>query len=362
MKDWKYVIAYLLPLSAVWGIYQGGWASFGSLYLAFILIPILESILPQHTDNHKESEEESRNENRIFDFLLYSHVPLLYLIVGYGLYTFHTQPLSTIEMVGMICNIGIVVGSFGINIGHELGHRNNVFEQNLSKLLLLPALYQHFFVEHNRGHHKNVATDLDPASSRLGENVYAFWFRSVKDSYLDAWQLERERLTREGKPVVSWANDMVRFHAYQAGYLIAIGFVFSPPSVLMAIAFGVFGFLLLETVNYIEHYGLRRKQNENGRFEPVMPHHSWNSDHELGRIFLFELTRHSDHHFKATRKYQVLRHFDQSPQLPLGYPLSMLTSLVPPLWFGLMDKRVPRDNEVGNNEVGNKQLQIVDIQ
>jgi alkane 1-monooxygenase len=99
--------------------------------------------------------------------------------------------------------------------------------------------------------------------------------------------------------------------------------------------------LQLETVNYIEHYGLRRKRLANGFYEITGPQHSWNSDHELGRILLYELTRHSDHHYKASRKYQVLRHFDESPQLPHGYPASMLMAMFPPLWFSMMDKRIP---------------------
>jgi alkane 1-monooxygenase len=346
MKDWKYILAYMLPLSAFWGIHQKGWLSFGSVFIAFVFIPIIEHILPKSKINHKEEEEKERSENRFFDFLLYSHVPILYAAVFYALHYFNTHNLTITETIGMICNMGVMIGGFGINIGHELGHRHKVFEQNLSKLLLLPALYQHFFIEHNRGHHKNVATYLDPASSRYGENLYAFWWRSVKDSYLSAWHIENEQMKRDKKPVFSWANGMIRFHVYQAAYLIGIGLIFSTPSVLMAIAFGVFGFLLLETVNYIEHYGLRRKQLANGRFEPVLPHHSWNSNHELGRIFLFELTRHSDHHYKASRPYQVLRHFEESPQLPFGYPLSMLTALVPPLWFALMNNKVPRqENE-----------------
>jgi alkane 1-monooxygenase len=343
MKDWKYIIAYIIPLAAFWGIHQSRWLSFGSVYVSFVFIPLLELILPTNITNHKEAEEEERSSNRFFDALLYSHVPILYALVFYALYYFQTHTLTTLETVGMIFNVGVLVGGFGINIGHELGHRNKIFEQNLSKLLLLPALYQHFFIEHNRGHHKNVATDLDPASSRLGENLYAFWWRSVTDSYVSAWHIENEQMKREGKAVMSWSNGMIRFHVYQTAYLVAIGLVFGGPSVLMAIAFAIFGFLLLETVNYIEHYGLRRKQLANGRFEPVMPHHSWNSDHELGRIVLFELTRHSDHHYKATRPYQILRHFDESPQLPFGYPLSMIASLVPPLWFSLMDNRVPRE-------------------
>ena len=158
---------------------------------------------------------------------------------------------------------------------------------------------------------------------------------------MNAWHIENERLEKEGKSTSSWSNEMVRFQLYQLGYLALIGFSFGLLSALFAIAFALIGFLLLETVNYIEHYGLRRKQLANGRYEPVLPIHSWNSEHEMGRIFLYELTRHSDHHFKATRKYQILRHFDESPQLPLGYPMSMLVSLVPPLWFWLMNRRIP---------------------
>jgi alkane 1-monooxygenase len=212
--------------------------------------------------------------------------------------------------------------------------------------MLLPALYQHFFIEHNRGHHKNVATDDDPASARLGENLYVFWWRSVSGSWRNAWALEHERLEKEGKPVQSWDNEMIRFCFYQFAWLAGIWAVFDWKGLAGAIAVGVTGFLLLETINYIEHYGLRRRLLPAGRPEPVSPAHSWNSDHELGRIFLYELTRHSDHHYKSTRKYQILRHMDESPQLPFGYPASMLLALVPPVWFGVMDRRVqPKPDE-----------------
>ena len=323
MKDLKYLLAYVGPIAAVAGLYYGGWVSFGVTYIAFGLIPLVEQFIPFDLSNHPAETEEERSDNPFFNLLLYSHVPILYGILFFAFYKIAHQDLSTLEMVGMIFNVGIMVGTFGI------------------KILLLPALYQHFFIEHNKGHHKNVATDADPASARQGEVIYSFWWRSVKDSYLNAWHIENERLEKEGKSVFSWSNEMVRFQLYQFVYLALIGLAFGYPSVLFAIAFALVGFLLLETVNYIEHYGLRRKQLANGRYEPVLPNHSWNSEHEMGRIFLYELTRHSDHHFKSTRKFQVLRHFDESPQLPFGYPLSMIVSLVPPLWFTLMDKRVP---------------------
>jgi alkane 1-monooxygenase len=198
----------------------------------------------------------------------------------------------------------------------------------------------HFFIEHNLGHHKNVATDEDPASARMGENMYAFWWRSVKDSYLGAWRLEAERLKKAGLAPYSVANHMIWFQMIQIIYLILIGLFFGFTGILMAIGFAIIGFLLLESVNYIEHYGLRRQKLASGRYEPVLPKHSWNSNHELGRIFLYELTRHSDHHYKSTRKYQVLRHYEEAPQLPFGYPMSILVASFPPIWFRMMNKRV----------------------
>ena len=111
---------------------------------------------------------------------------------------------------------------------------------------------------------------------------------------------------------------------------------------LCFVASAVYGFLLLETVNYIEHYGLRRKKNEFGAWEKTLPIHSWNSNHAFGRILLFELTRHSDHHYIANRPYQTLRHFDESPQMPTGYPGMMVISLIPPLWFYIMGKEIKK--------------------
>jgi alkane 1-monooxygenase len=340
MKDTKYLIAYIAPLSAVAGLWFGGWWSFGMTYVAFGLIPFFELFLPKSIDNHAPEAEENRSRHPFFDGLLYSHVPIMYGLIAWACVKLQSGDLSRLETVGMTFNIGIMIGAFGINVAHELGHRTSKFEQFLSKTLLLPALYQHFFIEHNRGHHKNVGTELDPATSRKGENIYAFWWRSVSGSYWDAWALEAERLQRAGQSMVSFDNEMIRFQLIQLAYLGIVWAVFGGPSVIFAILAAIVGFLLLETVNYIEHYGLQRKMQENGRYEPVLPHHSWNSDHELGRIFLYELTRHSDHHYKATRKYQVLRHFDESPQLPFGYPMCMLISLVPPLWFRLMDKKL----------------------
>jgi len=348
MKDLKYLIAFLLPLSAITGLlWIGPWA-WATVILAFGILPLLELWTPEHTSNTPPEQEDSRSKQRVFDVLLYLNAPILFGICGYYLFVLTTQTLSMSELLGLTLSTGIVVGTCGINVAHELGHRVSRAEQFLSKLMLLPALYQHFHIEHNRGHHKNVATDKDPATARLGETVYAFWFRSVIGSWRGAWALEQERLQREHKSARSWSNEMLQFCVFQVLYLLGVFALFSWTGLWGAIAIALTGILLLETVNYLEHYGLKRRLLESGRPEPVSPIHSWNSDHELGRIFLFELTRHSDHHFKATRKYQILRHLDESPQLPFGYPTSLLMALAPPLWFRVMNPIVEKMREKHN--------------
>jgi alkane 1-monooxygenase len=163
--------------------------------------------------------------------------------------------------------------------------------------------------------------------------------------YLNAWKLELERLERRGIQGISLRNEMIVFHVMHLLYLALVWWLFGVKGMLFALLIAVIGILLLETVNYIEHYGLLRKVMPSGSYERVLPRHSWNSNHDLGRIFLYELTRHSDHHYKASRKYQVLRHFDESPQLPYGYPASMMMALIPPVWFRVMNDKVAALNQ-----------------
>ena len=339
-NDAKYLIAYIAPLAGFLGIYWGGYWSFGSMYVGFVMIPFLELFTPNSTKNFSEPVEAQKKHSRFFDFLLYLNLPILYALIAYYLITLQTATLSNLELVGMTLNVGLIVGTIGINVAHELGHRANKFEQRLAQSMLLSGLYMHFFIEHNRGHHKNVATRKDPASARKGEWIYFFWFRSTIGGYINAWKLEAKRLKQKGLPFWHPSNQMLQFQLIQLAYLSLIGFIFGWELVPFAIAIAIVGFLLLESVNYIEHYGLSRKILPSGKPEKVQPHHSWNSDHELGRIFLYELTRHSDHHFKASRKYQILRHWEDSPQLPMGYPGAILTALIPPVWFYVMHKHI----------------------
>jgi len=342
MRDLKYLLAYLLPISGIVAIYFGGIWSFSTFFFAYIMIPTLELLMPGTTSNFEEAEEEERLKSGFFDVLLWLNVPLLYFILGYYFYTISMGGLLIYELLGMTISVGVICGALGINVAHELGHRTTWHDRVMSKTLLLSCFYMHFSIEHNLGHHKHVATDEDPASSRLGETVYAFFIRSVRDSYLSAWKIEHTRLRRTGLKIVSTQNEMIRFQVIQLLYFMAIGLIFGWIPALFAVVVGIMGFLMLETINYVEHYGLRRKKLASGRYEKVQPHHSWNSNHTIGRILLYELTRHSDHHFKANRKYQILRHFDKTPQMPYGYPASMLMAWLPPLWFRVMNKEVVR--------------------
>ncbi len=340
MKSLKYSMPFILPVLFVVGIAIGGWFNFGPVLFAFALIPVLEVFIQPNPANLEAAEMEIRRKDRWYDIILYTVVPLVYGSIALYFYDLIFLSPSIYEIIGITSSLGVIMGGIGINVAHELGHRNTKFEQTLAKLLLLPCGYMHFFIEHNRGHHKNVSTHEDPASARFGESLYHFWLRSIFYSYISAWKIERKRLERQNKSSWSLRNEMLRFQLYQlAFWVLLVVFAGWKNTALFTVA-SIIGFLLLETVNYIEHYGLHRKKLTEFRYEKVQPIHSWNSDHTIGRMMLFELSRHSDHHFQPQKKYQTLEHHDDSNQMPTGYPGMMLLSLVPPLWFAIMNPKI----------------------
>ncbi len=185
-----------------------------------------------------------------------------------------------------------------------------------------------------------VSTPEDPASARFGESFWAFLPRSVWGSLKSSWELEKTRLQRLGKSPWTLRNDVLNAWAMSVvlfGVLVA---VFGPVIVPFLILQAVYGFSLLETVNYLEHYGLLRQKTASGRYERCTPAHSWNSDHIVTNIFLYHLQRHSDHHANPTRRYQTLRSMDGAPNLPSGYASMIGLAYIPPLWRKVMDHRV----------------------
>ena len=332
-------MSYSIALFAFIGISLGGFYNYLAVVFTFVFIPLLEIIVKKSDEKYTDEEKKNRNLDPFFDLLLYLNIPIVF-----GIFFFSLEKLaiasSVYDIIGIILSASIVMATNGINVGHELGHRKSLIARTCSKLLYLPCQYMHFYIEHNFGHHINVATPEDPATARYKQTVYSFWITSVIRTYVSAWEIQLKLLKVSKRSFFSIKNDMVFYTFFQLLFLVFIYYNFGLYLTLLSIVMSIVSFLFLETINYVEHYGLLRKKEPSGRYERVKPYHSWNSNHTIGRIVLYELTRHSDHHFKSSKKYQVLESLDECPHLPHGYPTSILISLIPPLWFSIMNPLV----------------------
>lgn len=336
----KYLLPTLTYVGAVRSFTGTGIEVWLPLAYAFVAIPLLELCIRPSAANLSEAEEAIAKADPLYDWLLYFIVPLQYGALVLFLHSLSDAQATTADLAGRTLVMGLLCGTFGINVGHELGHRVQPLEQTLARMLLLTSLYMHFFIEHNKGHHKRVATPDDPSSARYGEPIYRFYFRSIGQGLQSAWVIAVRDAARRGYPAWSLHNELLRYLLLQVGFVTLVGLVWGVPGLLHFLGAAAMGIFLLETVNYIEHYGLSRKPTGAGTWERAQPQHSWNSNHVIGRVMLFELSRHSDHHYLASRKYQVLRHHEGAPQMPTGYPGMMLLALVPPAWFAVMHPRI----------------------
>ena len=342
MRSLPYWVFFAIPIATVLGLHAGGAWSVAGLVFVFLLVPVLERLLGLRTDN----DGTEQPGGFAYDLPLWVWLPVQLGVQVWGLHLVLSGGLGAGEIVVTILAIGLLTGGGGINIAHELMHRRRAVERAAAEILMASASYTHFCIEHVYGHHRHVATPLDAASSRLGESVYAFIPRTLIGSFRSAWRIEAERTRRLGIPWWSLRHRMTRYLATQA-VLYAVLLAISPLAALYWAGQGLFAALLLETINYVEHYGLARRELSPGRFERVRPWHSWNSAHRLTNWLLFNLQRHSDHHFLASRTYSQLRHYDDVPQLPAGYATMILLALVPPLWRHVMDHRVAEWNARG---------------
>ncbi|KWF85047.1 alkane 1-monooxygenase [Burkholderia cepacia] len=328
------ILAAQLALST--GLHVFWW--FGPLF-AFGVIPILDTLIGDDRDNPPEAVVPHLERERYYRLIVYLATLVEYVAFFACVWIVGTHALAWYDYVGFALSLGAATG-ISINTAHELGHKTDRFERWLAKITLAPVAYGHFYVEHNRGHHVRVATAEDPASARYGESFWAFLPRTVTGSIRSAWRLEKARLERLGHSPWTWRNEVLHAWAMTVvvwGIAITMaGKVVIPFLVIQA----VYGASLLEVVNYVEHYGLGRRKLPNGRYERCTPQHSWNSNHVVTNLFLYQLQRHADHHANPTRSYQALRHFDDSPQLPAGYATMILFAYVPPLWYRVMNPRV----------------------
>ena len=330
-----YLPSFIFGLIALYAINAQKITFYYLPLFSFGVIPLIELIIPQKSESCQVSNPFL---NSLLTVLI---VPFHFYILLKFLSFISQNELNLTEFIGAVLSMGILCGVYGINVAHELGHRNEKWKQHLAKLLLLTSLYMHFFIEHNRGHHKNVATLKDPATARKNESIYAFWIRCIFQSFNNAFRLEKHRLLRENKRWLCLKNIYLQFLLIQVITLFLIFSIFGFNALLFFILSASVGILLLETINYVEHYGLLRKEISPNVFERVNETHSWNSDHVLGRYLLFELTRHSHHHENSQREYFELESIEKSSQLPTGYPGMILLSFIPPLFFKIMNRRLP---------------------
>jgi alkane 1-monooxygenase len=303
--------------------------------LVFGIFPLLDLLVGMDAANPPDSVVKWLEQDRYYRWCTYAFLPLQYAGLVFACWLWADGGLS----IGLALTMGMVSG-IAINTAHELGHKRDDLEKWLSKVALAQSGYGHFFIEHNRGHHVRVATPEDPASARLGESFWAFLPRTVAGSLGSAWGLERARLERDGRSALSPRNDILQAWAMTVVLFAALTAVFGPVVLPYLLLQAVLGFCLLEVVNYLEHYGLRRQRKEDGRYERCRPEHSWNSNNVASNVLLYHLQRHSDHHAHPTRRYQALRHFDEAPQLPTGYAGMILLAAFPPLWRRAMDRRL----------------------
>ncbi|WP_111494778.1 alkane 1-monooxygenase [Marinobacter bohaiensis] len=346
LKKYSFLIALLplaLPLLLLRAGEATGWINlfaWGVPVVVFGIIPLLDLMLGQDAMNPDEEVDVPRmNLERFYRALTLGWVAAFTGLLVWGLFVLADGRFSPLGGVGWVFSIGIV-GGLGINVAHELIHKDGRLETWAGGWLLALVGYGGFKVEHIRGHHVHVSTPEDASSSRYNQSLYQFLPQAYRRNFMNAWRLEAQKLTRKGHSPLSWRNELIWWYGITVLALVActLGFGWLGAAYFLGQCF--VAFTLLEIVNYLEHYGLHRRKLENGRYERTTPAHSWNSNYFLTNVFLFHLQRHSDHHAYAKRRYQVLRHHNVAPQLPAGYATMVVLALVPPLWMRIMNPRV----------------------
>ena len=320
-----------------WGV----WFWIGPIVI-LVVVPAIDLVAGLDRSNPPDDVIEALEQDRYYRWITYLFLPIQYAGFVGAFWLIATGDLGVVDRVGLAISIGCI-GGIGINTAHELGHKRESHERWLSKVALAQSFYGHFYIEHNRGHHVRVATPEDPASSRVGESFYRFWPRTVLGSLRSAWNLEKRRIARRRQHPFRIGNDVLNAWLMSAVLWGALVLLLGPGIAPYLVIQAVVGFSLLEVVNYMEHYGMRRRPtgvDGTGRYERVDPSHSWNSNNIATNVLLYHLQRHSDHHANPTRRYQTLRDFQESPVLPTGYAGMIVLALLPPLWRRVMDPRV----------------------
>jgi alkane 1-monooxygenase len=370
LKKWGYLLFWatmvpLVPITAMIGTDSGTqnyWA-FGMYAVVFGIIPLLDFIIGKDPSNpNEEVQVPAMSEERIYRVFTLIMAAVWLMVQAYAGYVFVHNDFSVWGQFGWILSIGTVGGIIAINLGHELIHKDPRLENWTGGLLLASVTYAGFKVEHVRGHHVHVSTPDDASSSRYNQSLYHFLPRAFVRNFVNAWALEKAYLNKKGHANISIHNELIWWYGISATFALVYGLVWGWMGVVFFLGQSFFAALTLEVVNYIEHYGLHRRENAQGRYERVTPAHSWNSNYLLTNVALFQLQRHSDHHAYAKRRYQVLRHYEESPQLPAGYATMFVLAWFPPLWKKIMNPRVEQYYEGEMDQLFRERPRVNNIQ
>jgi alkane 1-monooxygenase len=333
-----FVMPLLLPLVLLLGWRLGGAWNFLTVGYAFVFAPFADHVAGVDTGPSAPPRGTARGWDLFFDALLYAWLPIQLALLAFAVRVVGTVGLTA--QIGLTVSVGLVTGGVGIVVAHELGHRQGRLARWVAGMLLLSVGYLHFYIEHNQGHHARVATDADPATARAGESFWHFLPRTVVQGFASAWHIETRRLAAAGRAVFGWRNRMLWALAVPLAVTVLLGLWYGAAAATLFVAQSAVAVNLLETVNYIEHYGLVRRRGADGRHEQVGVQHSWNSSQRFSNWLTFNLQRHSHHHVQVTRRYQELEHAPAAPQLPSGYSAMLIVAMLPPLWRRLMDPRL----------------------
>ncbi len=295
----------------------------------------------------------------VLRLLLFINLPLIAILVSIAFYmaghlsypafeqvimflTGHDISLTRIgtepwHLAGYIFTVGLMMGPGATIPGHELvHHKKNKLDWIMGNLMLSFSIDNAFAVEHVHGHHKHVGLASDPATAKRGQSLYRFFIESSIKEHRDAWKIELKRLKKRGHYVFSLYNKMII--GYLQSSIIAVVAILLAGwyGVLMFIGIAMFAKFFLESINYVEHYGLVRIKGT-----PVELHHSWNTNKWISSILLYNVTRHSHHHEQGSLEFWKLRPKDEAPEMPYGYLSTLyLVVFLPWLYRIIMEPKL----------------------
>ncbi len=337
-----YFRVFFMPLSVGLSLQYSIMNYWLTPFLAIVILPILEIAVKQDYANHSADEMESLEARWSFRLIPVIWTLLQFTLLIWSLISFSHNELSAFQTIGLVLSVGFMTGAIGITVAHELVHKQSRLERFFGDALLASVLYMHFHIEHVAGHHARVATPNDPATARFNESLYRFLIRVIPSSFVSAWQIETRRCQNNSYSAWGIRNRVLTWMFVQLLCVVAVYAAFGIKGILFFFAQALVAITLLETVNYIEHYGLIRSQKANGEYEKVSERHSWEATARITNCILFKLQRHSDHHLNPLRRYQALQFTPESPRMPTGYAGMLVIAFAPPLFRRLVHPRLER--------------------